>query len=92
MVSESIVLCVSEPEVAVTVTVEVPVETGFALLEPFLAAPHPLRKTRKSRIDKDPPPRERNLRLFRRFLNTGHMAARPNGKIAPAATSSLAGE
>jgi hypothetical protein len=86
------VLCVSEPEVAVTVTVDVPVATGFGLVETFLAAPHPLRKTRKSRIDRDPPPRERNLRLFRRFLSTGHMAARLKGKIAPKAASSLAGE
>ena len=85
-------VCVSEPEVAVTVIVEVPVETGFGLVEPFLVAPHPLRRTRKSRIDRDPPPRERNVRLFRRFLSTGHMAARLKGKIAPAAASSLAGE
>jgi hypothetical protein len=86
------VLCVSEPEVAVTVTVEVPVETGFGLVGPFLTAPHPLRKTRKRRIERDPPLRERNLRLFRRFLSTGHMAAKLKGKIAPAAANSLAGE
>ena len=85
-------LCVSEPEVAVTVTVDVPVATGFGFVEPFLVAPHPLRKTMKSRIDRDPPPRERYLKLFRRFHSTGHIAARPKGKIAPAAASSLAGE
>ena len=90
--SDNIVLCVSEPEVAVTVIVEVPVETGFGLVEPFLAAPQPLRNATMSRIERDPPTTERNLRIFRRFRSIGHIAARPKGKIAPAAASSLAGE
>ena len=89
--SEIVVVCVSEPEVAVTVSVEIPAGTGLGFVEPALDPPHPLRKTRMNSRDKVPPPMESNLKIFLRFRRTGHMTARPNGSIAPAAAKSFAG-
>ena len=81
--SEIVVVCVSEPEVAVTVTVEVPAGTGLGFVEPFLDPLHPLRKTRMNSTDKVPPPMESNLKIFLRFRSSDHMAVKPNGSIAP---------
>ena len=59
--SEKVVVCVSEPEVAITVAVEVPAGIGLGLAEPVMELPHPLRKTRMNRMDKVPLPTERSL-------------------------------
>src|SRR5579862_1924198 len=90
MVRDSVVVCVSDPEVAVTVTVEVPVATGLgfvALLVPL----HPARNTRTNRSDSVPPPIHRESRNFFRFRIKGKNAANPIGPRVPSATSCLAG-
>ena len=79
-------VCVSDPEVAVTVTVEVPVATGLgfvALLVPL----HPARNTRTNGSESVPPPMNRALRNFFRCRIKGKSAAKPNGIRAPSATS-----
>jgi len=86
MVRDSVVVCVSDPEAAVTVTVEVPVATGFgfvALLVPL----HPARNTRTNRSESVPPPINRDLRNLFRCCIKGRSAAKPNGTRAPRATS-----
>jgi hypothetical protein len=91
MVSNSVVVCVSEPEVAVRVTVEVPVGTGLGFVEPFIVALQPLRKTRMNRRDKVPPLMENHPKLPLRFRIKGQRTARPTGRIVPAAATSLIG-
>jgi hypothetical protein len=90
-VSESVVVCVSEPEIAETVTVEVPVETGFGFVEPLFVALHPLTEMRTKRRDKAPPPRESHPDPVLRLRIMGQRTARPNGSIAPAAATSFTG-
>ena len=83
-------VCVSDPEVAVTVTVEVPFATGLgfvALLVPL----HPARNTRTNRSDSVPPPINSDLRNLLRFRSTGMSAEKPIGTKAPSAINSLAG-
>ena len=83
-------VCVSDPEVAVTVTVEVPVATGLgfvALLVPL----HPARNTRTNRSESVPPPMNRDLRNFFRFRIEGKNAAKLIGTKAPRATVWSAG-
>ena len=91
MVSEIVVVCVSEPEVAVIVTVEVPAETGLGAVEPLFDPLHPLRKTSMKTRDSMPPPIEKTLRLLLRFRSSGHRAARLKGSIAPNPVKSFAG-
>jgi len=86
MVSDSVVVCVSDPEVAVTVTVDVPVGTGFRLVV-LLVPLHPERNPRTNRRDSVPPPISRNLRSFFRLRIRGKSAANPIGPKVPSATS-----
>jgi len=90
-VTESVVVCVSEPEVAETVTVEVPEGTGLGFVAPPFVALHPLTETRTKRRDKAPPLRESHPKPFLRFRITGQRTARPNGSMAPAAATSFTG-
>jgi hypothetical protein len=49
----------SDPEVAVTVTVEVPVGTGLATVEPCFEPKHPANARLTSRRDSSSPPIEK---------------------------------
>ena len=91
MVSKSVVVCVSEPEVAVRVTVEVPAGTGLGFVELFFVALQPLRKTRMKRRDKVPPPMESHPKLPLFFRIMGQRTATPKGRMAPAAATSFIG-
>ena len=77
---------VSDPEVAVTVTVEVPAGTGLVTEEPCFEPEHPPNARLTSRRDSSPPPMEMDLMIFLLLLNKGKNAARPNGRIAAAST------
>ena len=86
MVRDSVVVCASDPEVAVTVTVDVPVDTGFGL-GVLLVPLHPERNARTNRSDSVPPPIHRDLRSFFRLRTRGKSAAIPIGPKVPSATS-----
>jgi len=88
MVRERVVVCVSDPEAAVTVTVDVPVGTGFGLVV-LLVPLHPATNTSTNRSDSVPLPINSDLRNFCRFRNTGMRAENPIGSRAPSATNSL---
>jgi hypothetical protein len=75
---------VSDPEVAVTVTVEVPVGTGLVTVEPCFEPEHPPNARLTSRRDSSPPPMEMDLKIFLLLLNNGQRAARPKGRMAAA--------
>lgn len=82
IVSDSVILCVSDPEVAVTVTVEVPVGTGFgfvALLDPL----HPANCNKMIRSDSIPPLMNTDSMNFFRLRSRGISAAKPSGTHAP---------
>ena len=81
---DSVVVCVRDPEVAVMVTVDVPVGTGFGLFAPFVPL-HPARNAMTNNSDIVPPAMNSDLRSFLRFRNTGTNAARPIGPKAPSA-------
>jgi hypothetical protein len=90
MVRDRVVVCARDPEVAVMVTVDVPVGTGFGLVV-LLVPLHPERNTRANRSDSAPPPINRDLRNFFRFQITGMIAENPIGTKAPSATNSPVG-
>src|ERR1700751_5549648 len=90
MVRDSVVVCVSDPEAAVTVTVDVPVGTGFGLVV-LLVPLHPARNTSTNRSDNVPPPMNRDLRNFFRCRIRGKSAANPIGPKVPSATSRFVG-
>ena len=82
-------MCVSDPEVAVTVTVDVPVGTGLVTVEPCFEPEHPPNARLTSKRDSSPPPMEMDLKTSFLLLNNGQRAAKPKGRIA-AASSLLA--
>ena len=77
-------MCVSDPEVAVTVTVEVPAATGLVTVEPCFEPEHPPKARLTSKRDSIPPPMEMDLKIFLLLLNSGQRAAKPKGRIAAA--------
>jgi len=88
-VSDKVVVCVSDPEVAVTVTVDAPVGNGFGFVAPLVDPLHPARNIRTNKSDSVPPPMNMDLRNFFRFRTTGSSAAKPMGTKAPAANNSF---
>lgn len=91
--SERVVVCESDPEVAVIVTVEAPAGAGvgFGLVGPLLDPPHPVREDATSKRRMDPQPTTMDLRNFFRFRITGKSAARPMGRMIPAARGPVHG-
>ena len=83
--SDNVVVCDSDPDIAVIVTVDVPVGVVF-VFEPVLDPPHPAMEIRIINSDSVPPAIDMNLRNFFRLRNAGMIAARPSGSTAPAAS------
>jgi len=75
------------PEVAVTVTVEVPGVTGVGTPEAFEEPPHPAKVKRT--ISRDSEPAAISMDFERRLLQNGKRAANPSGKMALAVTMGL---
>jgi hypothetical protein len=89
-VSDKVVVCEREPEVAVMVTVEVPVGVGGGFVA-ALFPPHPVRESPTSKRSNDPLPTAMDLRSFLRLRIMGNMAANPNGRMTPAAIVDVKG-
>ena len=83
-------MCVKEPDVAVMVTIEVPVGVGFGFVAPFFVPPQPLTARPTSNKHREPPPMSIVLRgLLLRFRSKGRSERNPKGIKDPAASDSI---
>ena len=80
--SENVVVWTMLPEVAVTVTVEVPGVTGVGEPEPFEEPPHPAMVRSTISRESEPPKIAIDLSALRRLRKIGMRPAIPSGKIA----------
>ena len=79
------------PDVAVTVTVEVPGATGAGVPAVFAEPPHPVMATRRISRDIEPLMIAIDLENLRRFLQIGTRPAKPSGNMALVMTMRPAG-
>jgi hypothetical protein len=88
-VRENVVMWVTAPDVAVTVTVEVPVATGadgVDGVDDLVEALHPPSMSMIASRDRVSPQNIRDLRLVLRFVHSGKRPANPRGNSAPTLT------
>jgi len=81
-----VVVCEIVPEVAVTVTVDVPTGTGVGPVEFVLEPEQPARLNVSRRSENTPPSIAETPKLFLFLRIAGKSERRPRGSMAPAAT------
>jgi hypothetical protein len=81
-VRENVVVCVTAPDVALTVTVEVPAATGAGEMDGVLEALHPPSVSMMASSDRLPPQILRYFSALLRLVHIGKRHANPMGNRA----------
>jgi len=85
-VREKVVICVTAPDIAVTVTVEVPAATGVDGVDDVVEALHPPSVSMMASSDSVPQQIMRYFGPFLRLVHIGKRPANPRGNRALAIT------